>query len=337
VRIYGKSLRYRKAVGSIIGGTFILLILLSGYAFYVFSNRAINAHQQVLSNMREYDIDRSQEDLFRDYPILIAPDNNTLRIDIRNNGPKTINIMSIGILDKTVNPFKQIFNSSYNIYLASGDRASVFVYNIDGYRWETVPSSYIIQFVTSRGNVFDSEYPYTLPGYTIADLSLEIISRAIGYFVPKYNSFEYAIYNASNTYTYDKWQPAWEIPKGKALIFRLNFTYYGKNEFTIGKYTEIAFNRIGVAANTECFMFNNTGVYNHEQFTTYSGSKYQKVTAKYENLTIYFGLIGYSLSPPLRLNDIRSYQEGRYSLVLGIFNSDRTYAQGIPFIAVDVN
>ena len=53
----------RRGVGSIIAGAFILLIILSGYEFYLLNNRTQNDYQQVLNEVRESDIDKGQEDL----------------------------------------------------------------------------------------------------------------------------------------------------------------------------------------------------------------------------------------------------------------------------------
>ncbi len=94
MRVHGYTLRNRRGVGSIIGGAFFLLIMLVGYMVYSFSIQAINNQQQVLSDMRAYDIERSREAFKSDSePIWSA---GYLIVSIQNIGPKPAKIISIG-------------------------------------------------------------------------------------------------------------------------------------------------------------------------------------------------------------------------------------------------
>jgi len=341
VRIYGKSLRYRKAVGSIIGGTFILLILLSGYAFYVFSNRAINAHQQVLSEMSNYDVDRSQESIEFNGPPLPQGNNATLTIALKNNGPKSIKLISYGVIDKTPvkNKSPEIHNyTKMNLILAPAEEQKItIIYHTFNPEVDDL-FLYKIQIITERGNIFETKFPDIPKEDTAKDMALDIIGRVIGYFVPHYFTFGWTEYVENKTYQLSNWTNSFTIPKSekKGIIFRLNVTYYGPGVLTLSEYTEIFFIGSQGSDKPENFIiFDVNKKYNNEKFGKYGGSNIQVCGFRNATYTLYFGsndfpsLIG-SFSP----------SSGRYGTTILILNDKindkRTYGQSIPFFAIEV-
>ena len=82
----------RRGVGSIIAGAFIILIVLSSYEFYLLNNRSQNDYQKTLTNMRSFDIARTQEDLkFTDF----AEDYSF--VEVRNDGPELVHVTFVAI------------------------------------------------------------------------------------------------------------------------------------------------------------------------------------------------------------------------------------------------
>jgi hypothetical protein len=92
----------RRAIGSIIGGVFILLILVMGFTFYLLSNRGVSAQQQIFSEMQSYDIDRAQEKIVLYESVHIEDwTSDHIQINIQNRGPKLVNIIKIGLWNGT--------------------------------------------------------------------------------------------------------------------------------------------------------------------------------------------------------------------------------------------
>jgi hypothetical protein len=169
MRITGITLRNRRGVGSIIGGAFFLLIMLVGYMVYSFSIQAINNQQQVLSDMRAYDIERSREAFI----LYGEPGWSTdyLNVSIQNIGPRPADIICIGIWNGTrmqwnyslaqvtvwneeeetwdaFNPPIIIKSGSYKTFNASIPGV------LDAKDW-----TYKLQFLTDKGTIYEVWYP----------------------------------------------------------------------------------------------------------------------------------------------------------------------------------
>lgn len=156
----GSTLNHsRRAVGSIIGGVFILLILVMGFTFFSLSNRGVSAQQHIFSEMQGYDIDRAQEKL--EFSTLRwTPD--SIEVKIVNRGPKLVNIIKIGLWN----------GESWNYYpnfLAGIDPDQLVLTNSElissaGYKTfrlnQSTPltSKTKLQFLTDKGMIFEVSY-----------------------------------------------------------------------------------------------------------------------------------------------------------------------------------
>ncbi|MFQ6081579.1 MAG: hypothetical protein ACE5OW_07930, partial [Candidatus Bathyarchaeia archaeon] len=56
-----KLSRDRRGVGSLVGAAFLILILLSGFAFYMLSVNVTGEYRETLGTMDELDLKRKQE------------------------------------------------------------------------------------------------------------------------------------------------------------------------------------------------------------------------------------------------------------------------------------
>ncbi len=81
------NILHRKGIASIIGGVFLILVILSGYAFYALNNNATNELQDVIRTMNKLEDERQQEKL----SILITSES----ITIKNTGSELIAIRYI--------------------------------------------------------------------------------------------------------------------------------------------------------------------------------------------------------------------------------------------------
>ena len=152
-------------MGSIVGSAFFLLIFLSGYFFYTLSNQGVAAQQQTLGEMRNFDIQRSQETL-QQYGTVIHGSNDLI-VEIKNNGPKPQNIVCIGFWDGvTWNYFPEV--TLYNdiktlpFLIESGGYCTIDIIT-PGIPSPLPPNlplgTYKIQFITERGLIFSVSFP----------------------------------------------------------------------------------------------------------------------------------------------------------------------------------
>jgi len=145
-----------------------LLIMLIGYTIYTFSIQAINDQQQVLSDMRAYDIERSRE-AFKIYGKL-EESTDHLNVSIQNIGPMTTNIIWIGIWDGTQWDYSltkvQVWNEkeetwdAFNppIIIKSGSYKK-FGATIPGVSEGVGDWTYRLQFLTDKGTIYEVGYP----------------------------------------------------------------------------------------------------------------------------------------------------------------------------------
>lgn len=166
MRVHGYTLRNRRGVGSIIGGAFFLLIMLVGYMVYSFSIQAINNQQQVLSDMRAYDIERSREAFKSDKGAIWSIDN--LLVSIQNIGPRPANIICIGIWDGTQWDYSLTHVQVWDKEEETGEPLPVIIQSGSYKTFKaTIPGviqyppdwTYKLQFLTDKGTIYEVGYP----------------------------------------------------------------------------------------------------------------------------------------------------------------------------------
>ena len=142
--------RPRRGQGSIIGAAFILLILLTSYALFLVNTRSQTAYQSILSEMRQLDLESSQEEIeFRKVTTTAA---DRLQLILRNNGPRTAHVIYIGVFNRTATETQTYCD--VDIYI---DPSETLTYTSPSI---ALPegSEYVIQLVTEAGNAFSTEF-----------------------------------------------------------------------------------------------------------------------------------------------------------------------------------
>jgi hypothetical protein len=160
----------RRGVASIIGGVFLILIILSAYAFFVMSNQTTNDLQSTIRAMNTFDDDKKQENIkFNN----VVSDGTNLIISISNQGSKMVNITYIAWL----NTEKQ--NANYNIttplvyihdqavYGLVINPGNFTIYNLNV---KCTDCSYKIKAISDRGNIITASYPFVSPSTTSISL-----------------------------------------------------------------------------------------------------------------------------------------------------------------------
>ena len=349
LNMYGKD---RKAVSSIIGGAFLVLIITSGYAFYVLSNRQMNDFQKVLTNMRSDDIDRGQESIRTMW--LNYTDTTHLTLKIQNIGTKSVRVTSIGVHDKSgldeVTPYPEDqYYYPQDVYIEPS-RVATFLITVPGLDPFQTDYSYIIQVVTERGNTFESGYPFRAEQDQVVVAAQAALAKVIGDFIPEYHSYSWALReNQGSVYTESDWHYSWWVTPDVPIIFRLNITYYGEG-ITVGQDSALFFQTIYGSPSHQVNPFYILYVtsanpslpsYNNELIRAYTYPSFDLDLHKYQNVTLYFGTATQGQGPWGNQNECEIPGGGtatppQYLTTMGIYDipSVHKYAQAFTLFAI---
>ena len=164
---------YKRGIASIIGGIFLILIILSGYAFYVFSNREANDLQTTLRVMSANDAERLEEKIQIYNMVDFA---NGLTLNVTNIGPNMIMMKYAVTLDLKSS------TAQYNVAPITQmglDPAKYTLYNINIPNFD-VNGNYQVSLITDKGNIFTINYPnYSGPSRTAA-ITVDPSTNTIG-------------------------------------------------------------------------------------------------------------------------------------------------------------
>ena len=148
----GKLSRDKRGAGSIIGATFIVLILLSGFTFYTLNVNTTEHYNKTLETMSELDWNRNREKLvIKGISVTSA---NKLNITVKNEGPIQIHLIWLGVFNQTPTPVTQQYFS-----LDQSIEPDETATNIGSNVIVTSGNQYLIQLVTERGNTIAQGYP----------------------------------------------------------------------------------------------------------------------------------------------------------------------------------
>jgi len=146
----GKLSRSKRGVGSIIGTTFLVLILLTGYTFYFLNIDATDDYNDTLEDMAELDQKRNKENL---QFISVSFNGGELNITVENTGSYYARLIWLGIFDDDANTEKYYeidfcVNPAETVTDIGNDTISSFE-----------DQERVIQLVTELGNIFSYSYP----------------------------------------------------------------------------------------------------------------------------------------------------------------------------------
>lgn len=155
--------KHSKAVGTIVGAAFFLMILFTGYMFYMLSNQVTNAQQQSIVQMNDFDLEHSQENVTCGVPNWTQ---DNLELTIKNAGPRLVNVIAVGFYyggtwtyDNTIItvkdgsnwvPFNTVQLSPWESYSIRVTKTGIV---------ESPTSPYLIQFLTEKGTIKVVGYP----------------------------------------------------------------------------------------------------------------------------------------------------------------------------------
>lgn len=325
----------RRGVGSIIAGAFIILIILSSYEFYLLNNRAQNDYQKTLTNMRSFDIARTQEDLkFTDF----AEDYSF--VEVRNDGPELVHVMYIAIFVDGVNeddPYDPM-----DVYIEPGLVEEItlpYILEED--------EEYFIQIITERGNVFPIFYPQDIIDYPYVVIISGAMAEVVGDILPQYDSFKWAN-RLPETVTEpfeSAWDQSWTVQRvsKQYTIFKVSASYYGDNDLPLDKNTGLYFNPIDGSPQSSQFYLVKYDE-DTDSISQYDDELDPIIIPKMEDpeyppkLELYFAVKDPGEDPSVE-NQLAEFSPGgsfKYQTILGLYQKDGGYAQAFSLIAVEV-
>jgi hypothetical protein len=323
----------RRASGAIIGGSFILLIMLSGYTFYILNNRMHNDYQEVVTDMGKEDVDRSHEDL-NIIDIDPVEGENKISITVRNNGPKIIKLLYYGRgkLDQD-NKIVEYVNMDITTVISEDD-----AYILPGERRENIEipcdpgEKQLIQLITERGNIFVAQHPFILPGW---DVIISDISDIIGRVIPSYESFEWAERVDELDVSGFEWMKSWAVFDSKDHVFRIKVLYYHTDPISLSPKTALFFHNLkNPSQSVELFIVDYDEII--DTISTFSSQDlfYQDTDSAIPFILTFAARTpgGNPTSPGGKLFSVGN----TYNVILSIYEEPAGYAQAFPLITIEI-
>jgi hypothetical protein len=148
----GRLSQDRRGIGSIIGAVFLILILLSGYAFYTLNFNVTRGYTETLQDMQQLDLERNRENIEF---VIVSFNLNELNITVRNTGSCQSHLIWLGIFNETVTPNMQHYYK-IDFYVNPAETVpNVGNSSVDDFEGQ----ERVIQLVTELGNTFSYAYP----------------------------------------------------------------------------------------------------------------------------------------------------------------------------------
>jgi len=148
----GRLSQDKRGIGSIIGAVFLILILLSGYAFYALNFNVTRDYTEILQDMQQLDLERNKENIEF---VIVSFNLNRLNLTINNIGSCQSHLIWLGIFNETVTPNIQDYYR-INFYINPAETVTnVGNSSVDNFEGQ----KRVIQLVTELGNTFSYTYP----------------------------------------------------------------------------------------------------------------------------------------------------------------------------------
>src|SRR5271157_150865 len=148
--INGRRSQHTRGVGSIIGAVFIVLIILSAFAFYAATVNSTQQYNNTISSMSAMDWNRNQEHVVIKH--IAVTTTNHLNVAIENDGPIQSQLIWLGIFNETATPENQTYQA-LNQFVGPSQTANI-VSNVA----VTLGDQYLIQLITELGNTVDCNF-----------------------------------------------------------------------------------------------------------------------------------------------------------------------------------
>jgi len=153
MQLIGKLNQDKRGVSSIIGATFLVFILLSGFTFYILTVNINEDYTDVLQTIDQLDLQKKQENV--EFVSVSTTNEDKLNVTVKNAGSHQTHLIWLGIFDETVTPNTQEYHKT-DVYINPAETLSNLpeenITILEG-------QERVIQLVTELGNTFNSNYP----------------------------------------------------------------------------------------------------------------------------------------------------------------------------------
>ncbi len=146
----GRHKRGRRGVGSIIGATFVILIMLSGFAFYAITLNITDHYNTTISLMGDADWKRSQENII--VKTARITDTNKLNLTVENAGSVSSRLIWLGIFNRSVTPESQEYYALSESILPTETKSLISSFTV------LKGKKYVIQLITEQGNKVECRF-----------------------------------------------------------------------------------------------------------------------------------------------------------------------------------
>ncbi len=150
MRFTGRRRRGNRAVGSIIGATFVVLILLSGFTFYALIMNITEHYNETLGTMNEADWNRNQQSII--IKAIKVTSANRLNLSVENAGSASSRLIWLGIFNKSVSPESQSYYALSENIRPAETKSIISDFTI------VKGEKYVVQLVTELGNMIESRF-----------------------------------------------------------------------------------------------------------------------------------------------------------------------------------
>jgi hypothetical protein len=322
--------RRRHGQGSVIGGAFLVLIIISFYSIYVISTRSRVVYDRTLSYQTMKDQDKEEEVL--DFVYYLEEEQEELHLYLVNSGSKPSQLIHVLEMDPITN--NNVTEKNFVINPGVSMELEEVFTDLE----LSFDKGSSLGILTEKGNLFTVSFTPKLPlppsQSNLTD-ALDDMSDTLGDFVFDYHSFQWANFTeveVNKSFSYYQpilWRNNWEIPRKYDVIFRINATYLGSPIETpvLSNNSHIVF-ITGDSSNLRFYyIVSNQGDYENSEIWPYSTTSLQHNRTK----AIYFGskTIG-GLDKPQKFNkDI-------YTGILVLYDQGRDYSQCYPLLGIKI-
>src|SRR5271157_2985247 len=150
MRLIGWLSQRNRGVGSIIGAVFIVLIILSAFAFYAVALDTTQKYNNTISSMSAIVGNRNQENIA--IKQIAVTGTNQLNVTAENYGSIQSHIIWLGIFNTTATPQNQTYQA-LNVFIEPGKMAYIVSSSTI-----TAGNIYLVQLATELGNTIESSF-----------------------------------------------------------------------------------------------------------------------------------------------------------------------------------
>jgi hypothetical protein len=348
-------LRDRKAISTVFGMVFFLLIVIVVFSSFVIILNQNTGLQQTVMRTNQMSLDKANEKITISqqskltYFTNISANSITVNCNITNIGTLPVQIIRLWIEDLNNSATGSLpILATDNISALQQGESQLYNGTITIQIANPANDKLIFWFETARGNQFTAEQ---LTGGLGSSVNIyQILASVFGEFLPDYNSVQWALVNHNTGAIVGPWNSGWVLPEnitGIWTVWKVDVTYYGNTTIAIDPHTCMSFIPLSATAREEdepflAYIVNVTSSTlanfspagmtinpspSGTKFTLYLGAEDEYSTGVAPMGTGYSNLM-------IGMQDEDEFNQGAYMNLIIYGKSPSTYAQTFPLFMI---